>query len=214
MQLPEPRGPLSEALCRDLATRTALFAATIEHADRVAAGGACTLTDEDLQISLAVLYELHYRGFDGVSEDWEWDPALLRLRAGLERRHLAALRDLVGPLAVTTEPIDRQLTALIATDDGPSLSSFMAKHGTLEQWREYLTLRSVYHLKEGDPHSFAIPRLSGRSKAAMVEIQADEYGGGSPRRMHNGLFARVMPDLRPGAPYRAPLGDAPGPAVA
>jgi hypothetical protein len=214
MQLPEPRGPLSEALCRDLATRTALSAATIEHADRVAAGGACTLTDEDLQISLAVLYELHYRGFDGVSEDWEWDPALLRLRAGLERRHLAALRDRVGPLAVTTEPIDRQLTALIATDDGPSLSSFMAKHGTLEQWREYLTLRSVYHLKEGDPHSFAIPRLSGRAKSAMVEIQADEYGGGAPERMHSELFAGLMRELGLDPAYGALWDDAPAVAFA
>ena len=60
-------------------------------------------------------------------------------------------------MPVTDEPIDRQLAALIAADDGPSLSAFMAKQGTLEQWREYLTVRSVYHLKEGDPHTFADP---------------------------------------------------------
>ena len=35
------------------------------------------LTDEDLQLSLAVCYELHYRGFDEVADGWEWDPALL-----------------------------------------------------------------------------------------------------------------------------------------
>ena len=185
MRLPQPRGPLSEALVPDLATRTSLSATTVERAARVAAQRAPALTDEDLQISLAVCYELHYRGFDGVSDEWEWDPALLGLRAGLERRHLAALRDRVGPLQVSGEPIDRQLTAVIAADDGPSLSSFMAKKGRLEQWREYLTLRSVYHLKEGDPHSFAIPRLAGRTKSAMVEIQADEYGGGIPERMHS-----------------------------
>jgi hypothetical protein len=214
MRLPDPRGPLSEALCRDLATRTTLTATTIERADRVAAGGACTLTDEDLQISLAVLYELHYRGFDGVSEDWEWDPTLLRLRAGLERRHLAALRELVGPIEVTDESIDRQLTALIAADDGPSLSSFMAKQGSLEQWREYLTLRSVYHLKEGDPHTFAIPRLSGRAKAAMVEIQADEYGGGSAARMHSELFAGLMGALGLDSTYGALWNEAPAAAFA
>jgi hypothetical protein len=214
MNLPEPRGPLSAALCRDLATRTALSATTIDHAARVAAGGACALTDEDLQISLAVLYELHYRGFDGVADEWEWDPALLRLRAGLERRHAAALRDLVGPIEVSDEPIDRQLTALIAADDGPSLSSFMAKQGTLEQWREYLTLRSVYHLKEGDPHTFAIPRLSGRTKAAMVEIQADEYGGGTAARMHSELFAGLMRDLDLDDTYGALWDDAPAAAFA
>ncbi|TFV66023.1 UNVERIFIED_ORG: iron-containing redox enzyme family protein [Bacillus sp. AZ43] len=212
MHLPQPRGPLSEALFRDLATRTALSATTIERGERVATAGPCALTDEDLQISLAVLYELHYRGFDGVSEDWEWDPALLRLRTGLERRHLAALRELVGPIAVSDEPIDRQLTALIAADDGPSLSAFMAKEGTLEQWREYLTVRSVYHLKEGDPHSFAIPRLSGRTKSAMVEIQADEYGGGSPARMHSELFAGLMASLGLDRDYGALWDDAPAAA--
>ena len=214
MLLPEPRGPLSEGLGRDLATRTTLSASTIERADRVAAGRAGALTDEDLQLSLAICYELHYRGFDGVSDDWEWDPALLRLRSGLERRHLGALRDLVGPVTTTEEPIDRQLAAVIAADDGPSLSSYMAKRGTLEQWREYLTLRSVYHLKEGDPHTFAVPRLSGRAKAAMVEIQADEYGGGVPERMHSELFAGLMRSLGLDATYGALWNDAPAPAFA
>jgi hypothetical protein len=214
MHLPEPRGPLSEALGHDLATRTTLSAATIERAERLSSGRACVLTDEDLQISLAVCYELHYQGFDEVSDAWEWDPALIRLRGGLERRHLAALRELVGPLTATDEPIDRQLTALIAADDGPSLSSYMAKQGTLEQWREYLTLRSVYHLKEGDPHTFAIPRLSGRAKAAMVEIQADEYGGGSPGRMHSELFAGLMDDLGLDSTYGALWDDAPAAAFA
>jgi Iron-containing redox enzyme len=214
MRLPDPRGPLSEGLCRDLATGTSLSAATVARADRVSAAGAEALADEDLQLGLAVLYELHYRGFDEVSEDWEWDPDLLRVRSGLERRHLAALRELVGPIEVTDEPIDRQLTALVAADDGPSLSSFMAKQGSLEQWREYLTLRSVYHLKEADPHTFAIPRLSGRAKAAMVEIQADEYGGGSAARMHSELFAGLMAALGLDPAYGALWDDAPAVAFA
>ncbi|WP_041776320.1 iron-containing redox enzyme family protein [Blastococcus saxobsidens] len=214
MRLPEPRGPLTDALFRDLATRTDLSAATLERARRVAADDSAALTDDDLQLALAGCYELHYRGFDGVSEDWEWNPALIGLRAGLERRHEAALRELVGGVPVTDEPIDRQLTALIDADDGPSLSSYMAKQGTLEQWREYLTLRSVYHLKEGDPHTFAIPRLSGRAKAAMVEIQADEYGGGSVERMHSELFAGLMRDLDLDAGYGALWNEAPAVAFA
>jgi hypothetical protein len=214
MQLPEPRGPLSEALGHDLATRTTLSAATLECADRVSDLAACALTDEDLQLSLAVSYELHYRGFDGVDDDWEWDPALLRLRAGLEHRHLSALRSLVGTVTATDEPIDRQLAALIAADDGPSLSSYMAKTGTLAQWREYLTLRSVYHLKEADPHTFAVPRLSGRAKAAMVEIQADEYGGGTAERMHSELFAGLLRDLGLDPTYGALWDEAPAAAFA
>ena len=214
MQLPEPRGPLGEALGRDLAGRTTLSAATLECADRLGDAATPALTDEDLQLSLAVCYELHYRGFDGVDDDWEWDPALLRLRAGLERRHLAALRSLVGTVPVTDAPIDRRLAALIAADDGPSLSSYMAKTGTLAQWREYLALRSVYHLKEADPHTFAVPRLSGRAKAAMVEIQADEYGGGAPERMHSELFAGLLRDLGLDATYGALWDEAPAAAFA
>ncbi|MGY1813093.1 iron-containing redox enzyme family protein [Blastococcus sp. SYSU D00820] len=213
MQLPEPRGPLGDALTTALTTGE-LPATTVTLAGRVARTSADPLGDEDLQLSLAVCYELHYRGFDGVDDGWEWDPALLTLRAHLERAHSTALRELVGPLTVTGDPVDRQLTALIAADDGPSLSSYMAKRGTLEQWREYLTLRSVYHLKEGDPHTFAIPRLGGRTKAAMVEIQADEYGGGSPQRMHSELFAGLMRDLELDSGYGALWDAAPAPAFA
>src|SRR4051812_22289848 len=120
MRLPDPRGPLSEALFGDLLGRT-LSATTVERARRaVTTTGA--LTDDDLQIGLAVCYELHYRGFEGVAEDWEWDPGLIGLRSGLEEAHLSALRELVGPVPTWQEPVDRQLAALIAADDGPSLS--------------------------------------------------------------------------------------------
>ncbi|MCF6506987.1 iron-containing redox enzyme family protein [Blastococcus sp. MG754426] len=214
MRLPEPRGPLSDTLARDLTSGSDLSAATVGYAARLDADPAGVLTDDDLQLGLAICYELHYRGFDGVPEEWEWHPELLRLRAGLERAHLAGLRGLVGEVAVSGDPVDQQLTALIAADDGPSLSAYMAKQGTLEQWREYLVLRSVYHLKEADPHTFAVPRLSGRAKAAMVEIQADEYGGGSAERMHSELFAGLLRDLGLDPGYGALWDEAPAVAFA
>src|SRR4051812_11395193 len=202
MRLPDPRGPLSAALFADLLGPT-LSTATREAAERMVTGTAAPLTDDDLQISLAVCYELHYRGFEGVAEEWEWDPELLGLRARLERQHLGALREAVGDVPASDESVDRQLAGLIAADDGPSLSAFMAKNGSLEQWRESVAPRSVSPLREGDPHTFAIPRLSGRAKAAMVEIQADEYGGGSPQRMHSELFAGLMRALGLDAAYGA-----------
>jgi hypothetical protein len=213
MHLPEPRGPLSAALRKHLAGGDPVEAPTLALAGRAGADGD-PLLDDDLQLSLAIAYELHYRGFDGVHDGWEWDPGLLGLRALLEERHLAALRRVAGTPEPGEESIDRQLAALIAADDGPSLSSYLAKRGTLEQWREYLTLRSVYHLKEGDPHTFAVPRLSGRAKAAMVEIQADEYGGGVPERMHSELFAGLMRDLGLDAAYGALWNAAPAVAFA
>jgi hypothetical protein len=70
--------------------------------------------------------------------------------------------------------------------------------------------RSAYQLKEADPHSWAIPRLSGLPKAALVEIQADEYGGGDAERVHAQLFARSMAALGLDASYGAYLDVIPG----
>ncbi|MFI1945182.1 hypothetical protein ACH46F_15195 [Streptomyces virginiae] len=47
---------------------------------------------EDLQLALYLLYEVHYRGFDGVDDVRAWGPALLRLRRSMETRVLQALR--------------------------------------------------------------------------------------------------------------------------
>ena len=71
----------------------------------------------------------------------------------------------------------------------------MARKAGLGELREFLIHKSIYQLKEADPHTWAIPRLQGRAKAALVEIQADEYGGGRPERMHSALFARTMRGL-------------------
>ncbi|HEU5111126.1 MAG TPA: iron-containing redox enzyme family protein, partial [Micromonosporaceae bacterium] len=35
-------------------------------------------------------------------------------------------------------------------------------------------------------------RLAGRAKAALVEIQIDEYGGGAVAKMHQEMFKRTM----------------------
>ena len=55
------------------------------------------VADEDLHLALYCCYELHYRGFEGVDDRWEWEPSLLALRATLERQFEAELHDLVGP---------------------------------------------------------------------------------------------------------------------
>ncbi len=160
------------------------------------------LADDDLHLALYLCYEVHYRSLDGVDERVEWDPRLLAFRAELERCFEGALR---GAAAVTppAQPVDVALRRLIEADDSPSVSSFLAREGTVAMFREFLMHRSAYHLREADPHTFAIPRLRGRAKAAMVEIQADEYGGGDHRWMHSTLFATAMRalslDFREGA---------------
>lgn len=207
MRAPSPRGPLSERVLHALTTGD-VDAALPEQAARTAAASADLLVDEDVQITLTALYELHYQGLDGVDDRLEWDPTLLRVRAALEDRFEAQLRrdvavpeDLLVELEANTEreglgpAVARALFDLTSRDDGPSLSAYVARKATDAQLREMLIQRSVYQLKEADPHTWAVPRLLGVPKAALVEIQADEYGGGRPERMHAALFARTMRGL-------------------
>ena len=92
-------GPLSEALVHDLATRTTLSAATIERADRVGAAGRRRLTDEDLQISLASATSCTTAASTASPTTGSGTRRCSGCARGLERRHLAALRGLVGPIA-------------------------------------------------------------------------------------------------------------------
>jgi Iron-containing redox enzyme len=148
--------------------------------------------DEDLQLALYCCYELHYRGLDGVDEAWEWEPSLLAARAMLEQRFEDQLGDLVGSPDGAPEAIDVALREIADDDDGASVSRFVERDATREQALEFVVHRSAYQLKEADPHSWALPRLWGPPKAALVEIQADEYGGGRAERIHATLFARAM----------------------
>ncbi|HZU40403.1 MAG TPA: iron-containing redox enzyme family protein [Solirubrobacteraceae bacterium] len=202
--MPEPRGETSQALISALAREPhALVRPPV-------ARPGDPLADEDLQLSLYLCYELHYRGLPGVSDAWEWDPSLLRLRARLESIFEAALLDAV-PMAAggSAFEIDAALRA-ISELDGPSLSGYLRTRATLEQVREFLVHRSAYQLKEADPHSWAIPRLAGAPKAALIEIQADEYGGGRRDWMHSELFARSMRALGLDARYGAYVALIPG----
>ncbi|MDP9396863.1 MAG: iron-containing redox enzyme family protein [Actinomycetota bacterium] len=197
MRLPEARGPMTQLLVERLAgpTRPSLLAAAVERA-QAGHPQAHPLADEDLQLGLAICYELHYRGFEGVDERWEWEPSLLALRARLEARFERALRALAPPPAAPeAADIPAALRRLVTADDGPPLAAYVQRSATVEQFREFAVHRSVYQLKEADPHTWAIPRLTGRAKAALVEIQADEYGGGRVDAMHATLFARTLREL-------------------
>jgi len=190
MRMPEPRGPVSAGLAATLTGgRGPLPAARFT--------GPEPLDDEDLQLTLYLCYELHYRGLDGVDERWEWDPGVLHLRRLAEERFESALRSSVTvPSPVPAAEVPHALIALVAADRGPALSKYLAGRADLDQFREFVIHRSVYHLREADPHSWAIPRLSGRTKAALIEIQSDEYGGGRFERMHAELFRTTMRELQ------------------
>jgi len=186
--VPAPRGQVSEALfaeLREVPHRLPPIAVS---------PSVDPLTDEDLQLALYCCYELHYRGLPGVDERWEWEPSLIGLRGEMEALFEQAVREAAGegPPPPPPEESDRALRAIADADDSPSLSTYMARQGTADEMLEFLVHRSAYQLKEADPHSWAIPRLTGGAKAALVEVQADEYGGGRPERVHATLFADTM----------------------
>ena len=175
-------------------TETALEATLKQHLER----SGDILRDDDLQLALFLLYSLHYGGVLNVDDRWEWHPITNAARLALEDAFEAQLRRIVHVPALpepNAEAVAAALFALTAQDSGPSLSRFVASRASVEHLTELVVQRSIYTLKEADPHSWAIPRLTGRAKAAMVEIQADEYGGGRPDRMHAVIFAGTMRGL-------------------
>ncbi|TFC46172.1 iron-containing redox enzyme family protein [Cryobacterium shii] len=167
------RGPLSDLLLTALdGPLTPGQALLTDFETAVAAAIDCSgfvMVDDDLQLTLFVLYGLHYGGVVPGDEKWEWHPSTIAARILIENALEAQLRHSVAqpPLPAPTR----------------------------EQAIEFVAHRSVYTLKEADPHSWAIPRLTGRAKAALIEIQADEYGGGDVERMHSVLFASTMRGL-------------------
>ena len=188
MQLPLERGPISRHVIESLGR-------SHDETGSFTVGTSDVIQDPDAQLALWILYELHYRGFDGVADDREWDLGLLALRRELEHRFESELREAVAPAlgAIPQDggPADQILT-LIDADEGPSLASFLQREASREQVVDFLRERSVQQLKESDPQSFVLPRITGTAKVALAELQYDEYGGGRPERLHAALYADAL----------------------
>lgn len=215
MRLPAPRGRVSDELITGLRLGR-IGQIDVDEVDD-------PVVDDDLQIALWVCNELSYRGFADVDDasardpDWdpEWDPDVLALRQRIERLLLAALRRDVPPApAAAGSSVPEGLAELVDSADGPDLSGFLSKKATREQFVEFVVHRSIYHVKEADPHSWGIPRLDGAAKAALIAIQADEYGNGMAHRMHSELFRLMMRALRLDDSYGAYLDLVPGVTLA
>jgi hypothetical protein len=209
LSLPAPRGELSGALISALTGGAPLSGFP-------APDVADPLADDDLHLALYLCYELHYRGLPGVDARWEWEPSLLAASHMLEAVFVHALRATVAvePSDAPPGAMDLALRAITDADDGPSLSRHLEHRGTLEELREFVVHRSAYQLKEADPHSFVIPRLYGPPKAALLEVQFDEYGSGRADRIHATLFADAMDELGLDARYGAYVGVVPGVTLA
>lgn len=209
------RGPVSSAVLRHL-----VEGADDGHTETArAAVLACAdiERDDDLQLALFVLYASAYGAFAALRADLEWDPSLIATRRLIEDAFEASLRASVEVPelpAPTADAVARTLFAMAAAETGPSLARHLARKATREQAHEFLVHRTIYTLREADPHSWAIPRLTGRAKAALVEIQSDEYGGGRPERVHATLFARAVRGAGLADAYGAYVDDVPAVTLA
>lgn len=153
------------------------------------------LEDDDHQLALYACCELAYRGWEDVDDEWEWETTLISLRLELERRFERSVIEGVSQAPDATpqasDMADR-LNALIEVDESPSVAQFLAAKGTAELIREQLIHRSLYGLKEADPQVRTLPRLPCAAKSALVEVLADEYGGGRPGGLHSELYRQTM----------------------
>ena len=183
MDAPKPRGRLSMRL----------HAALLDDPDALPSD----LPDdgpEDRAIALWMLHSLHHRGFDDVDDRADRSPALLALRRELEDELESRLRERWA--AVTDRPrsgdVGQDLFDLVEAHEGVSVARFVRSDAGPEQVRELLRMRAVYHLHESDPVAWVVPTLPVRAKAALMELQYDEYGAGNPNRLHHHLFARGL----------------------
>jgi hypothetical protein len=214
MQLPLDRGPLSAGVLTALRTGAAVDVVALARHVAALPADVDPVTDEDLHLALWVLYELAFRGFEGVDADLEWDPALLAVRGELEVRFESELRvrteDYVATALGTDGDVADRLFTLTESVGGPSLARFLQREATLEQFLEFMMHRSVYHLKESDPHSFVLARLDGAVKVALAELQYDEYGGGRPARLHATMFGDALAACNLDRDYGVYLDQVPG----
>jgi hypothetical protein len=195
-----PRGPLSGRILELLASPNPvrefrpvlhLVQGAIDEAESVS-------RDEDIQLTLFLLYDLHYGSLGEMSDEWEWQPGLIDARIRIEHELERELRTAITPPALprpTAADVARALTNLTRARRDSTFPTYIAKTATADQIGEYLIHRSVATLREADPYAWAVPRLTGRAKAALVEIQADENGDGRPSRMHSEMFARTLQAL-------------------
>ncbi len=219
MQLPSPRGPMSR-WCVDAMTGTPQLEPELGVATAGLAG-VDVLTDDDIQLALWTLYELHYQGFDEVDPALEWEPRLLGVRREIERLFETALRERTDATVYAAlagwdggADVAQTLFDLCADDDAPDVLTHVHRSGEQSRMLELLAHRSVYQLKEADPHTWMVPRLRGAAKAALLEIQFDEYGAGRAEDIHATLFADTLAACGLDNGYGAYVDDVPGATLA
>ena len=133
----ESRGALSDAILGAL-TGDGKRADEIVALAEVAGEEEAAVQDDDIQLSLFVLYTLSYGSLGQHGAEWEWDTRLIKVRTILERAFEAAVRRQVGAFAVPTArsaDIADALFEMTKPTPGPSLSRYIARLADAAQTR-------------------------------------------------------------------------------
>ena len=202
MRMPKPRGGLSEWIVARLAERGAVT-------------GSAPAADswDDEAIALWTLHELSYRGFEDADDRAEWDPeAARRAPRPRDRARGAAARALRPrwPTAPTRarrrpdRPRGRSWPRTTARRS-PTTSA-----GTPTATRCSSCCGSARSTTSRSPtrRPGSCRGCPVRAKAALMELQYDEYGDGDPNRLHAHLFARGLEAVGLRAEYGAYVDDA------
>jgi hypothetical protein len=199
--------------------RTLHLAPDVEDALDALDDAAGFVHDEDAQLALWVLLELHRGGFDGVDDAWEWHPELSRIRTALGHRleevvldEVAEAIDDQGPVMVRDPAAT--LRAVLGDPGGSPLDRHVRDEATLDEWRELLVLTSVRRLTEADTCSWVLPRVHGAARTALAEIHHGDHGAGDPARQRAALLARAMATSGVDATYAVHLDRLPAAALA
>lgn len=210
--LPAPRGPVSAALLHLLRRRPW----EVRVGDALWWDGLLgeVLADDDLQLALHCVYELHHRGLDGVPEEWEWQPDLLRAQQEWEQMLLAALESEVGaPHSLRRRGLEATVGRVVALgrrDLTPSPAEHVMREGTVEQLRELLVHRALAELRAGDGYAWLLPRISGEPKVALAELEAQTWGRGRLPLMRTELYRALLRSWGLGTDYGEHVDRLPG----
>jgi hypothetical protein len=167
----------------------------------------------DLQLALYACYELHYRGFAGVDPRWEWNPALLQVRARVEDAFLSAVRHDVGDIGPDATAATEMDALSVEPIDGEGPSYFLRDKGSWEQMREYFVQRSLYHLRRAIRMPGRLPADgTGQRRPSSRRVRRVRRRRGE--RVHHHLFAELMDAAELDSAYLAYLDDVSADALA
>ena len=150
--LPKPRGPLGVAVLNALVDHASVSVPRIDLAPE---------SPDDAALTLWILHELSYGGFDEVDDRAEGEPELAADPAAARGRPRGRPARAAGRAYPTGLDLAADFFDWVADQDGPSLAKHVQAEATEEQVLDLLRVRSVYHLKEADPTTWVDPAAPG-----------------------------------------------------